>query len=155
MPLPAPVITAIFPDVAIPCFSFRGAPAASFRDGSPEGNCDLAAAGPHHGNAALSETRMAEPSNRPTEPEIIPPGTPLPGGSRVWVASGQAGEHHVYVRPIGPLGMALLTVAVGAVAALAIVVLLGAAVFGLAAIGVLTIAGIVAGLLRGPRRPLR
>jgi hypothetical protein len=44
---------------------------------------------------------------------------------------------------------------IGAVAALAIVFLLGVAVFGLATIGVLILAGIIAGLLRGPARPLR
>jgi hypothetical protein len=51
--------------------------------------------------------------------------------------------------------MALLTLGVGAVAALLIVFLLGAALFGLAAIGVLTLVGIIAGLSRGPARPLR
>src|SRR5258708_2606998 len=98
---------------------------------------------------------MTEPANRPPEPEIIPPGAPLPRGSRVWVASEMQGAQHIYVRPIGPLGMALLTLGAGVVAAILIVFLLGAAVFGLAAIGVLTIIGIIAGLLRGPARPLR
>jgi hypothetical protein len=98
---------------------------------------------------------MSEPSNRRPEPEIIPPGEPLPRGSQVWVASDLHGTQQVYVRPIGPLGMALLALGAGVVAAFLIVFLLGAAVFGLAAIGVLTIIGIIAGLLRGPARPLR
>jgi len=98
---------------------------------------------------------MTEPSNRRPEPEIIPPGAPLPRGSGVWVAHDARETHHVYIRPIGPVGIALLTLAIGVAAAFAIVILLGAAVFGLAAIGVLTIAGIIAGLLRGPSRPLR
>jgi hypothetical protein len=98
---------------------------------------------------------MTEPSNRRTEPEIIPPGAPLPPGSRVWVASDTQGTHQIYVRPIGPVGMVMLALGVGVVAAFLIVFLLGAAVFGLAAIGVLTIVGIIAGLLRGPARPLR
>jgi hypothetical protein len=97
-------------------------------------------------------------ADRPThhpEPEIIPPGAPLPSSARLWVAREMRGAHHVYVRPIGPVGLALLTLAGGAVAALAIVFLLGAAIFGLAMIGALTLIGIVAGLLRGPTRPLR
>lgn len=98
---------------------------------------------------------MDKPSNRPPEPEIIPPGAPLPRGSRVWVTSDLHGTQHVYVRPVGPLGMALLTLGAGVVAALLIVFLLGAAVFGLAAIGFLTIVAVIASLLRGPSRPLR
>ena len=94
---------------------------------------------------------MTEPSNRRPEPEIIPPGAPLPHGSRVWVASDPQGTRQIYVRPIGPVGIALLALGAGVVAAFLIVFLLGAAVFGLAAIGVLTLIGIIAGLLRGPR----
>jgi hypothetical protein len=98
---------------------------------------------------------MADRQNRPPKQEIIPPGAPLPGGSRVWMTDDLRGAQRVYVRPIGPLGMALLTLGVGAVVAFAIVILLGAALFGFAAIGFLTVVGIVAGLLRGPSRPLR
>ena len=98
---------------------------------------------------------MTDPLDRHPEPEIIPPGAPLPRGSRVWVTSDRHSTHHVYVRPIGPLGIALLTLGAGVVAAFLIVFLLGAAVFGLAAISVLTIVGIIAGLLCGPARPLR
>jgi len=94
---------------------------------------------------------MTEPVNRQPEPEIIPPDAPLPRGARVWVSNDAYGTQRVYVKPVGPLGMVLLTLGIGAAAALAIVFLLGAAVFGLAVIGVLTLAGIIAGLLRGPR----
>ena len=71
------------------------------------------------------------------------------------MASDLHSTRHIYVRPIGPIGMALLALGAGVVAAFVIVFLLGAAVFGLAAIGVLTIIGIIAGTLRGPSRPLR
>ena len=98
---------------------------------------------------------MADRPTRRPEPEIIPPGAPLPRGSRVWVSSDRRGAQHIYVKPIGPVGMVLLTLGVGVIAAFLIVFLLGAAVFGLATIGVLTLAGIIAGLLRGPARPLR
>jgi hypothetical protein len=98
---------------------------------------------------------MTEPANRHPEPEIIPPGAPLPHGSRVWAASDMHGTQRVYAARVGPVGVALLTLAAGAVAGLAILFLLGAAVIGLATIGVLTIAGVIAGILRGPPRPLR
>jgi hypothetical protein len=98
---------------------------------------------------------MSDPSNRMPEAEIIPPGAPLPGGSRVWMTDEAQGGQRVTVRPISPLGLALLAVGIGAVTAVALVFLLGIAFFGLVAIGVLTLAGIIAGLLRGPSRPLR
>jgi len=98
---------------------------------------------------------MAEPPNRPSEPEIIPPGAPLPYEPRVWMTSNMRGAQRVYTARIGPVGVALLALGIGAAAVLAIVVLLGAAVFGLAVIGALTLAGVIAGLLRGPSRPLR
>lgn len=101
------------------------------------------------------DQRMTEPANRHPEPEIIPPGVPLPRGARVWVASNPHGTGQIHVRPIGPIGMALLTLGIGAIAGLALLFLLGTAIIGLAAIGVLTIAGVIAGLLRGPPRPLR
>jgi hypothetical protein len=100
---------------------------------------------------------MTEPVDHRPEPEIIPPGAPLPRDAQVWVSSDAGAAQHIYVKvkPIGPVGMVLLALGIGAVGALAIVVLLGAAVFGLATIGVLMLVGLVAGLLRGPARPLR
>jgi hypothetical protein len=97
---------------------------------------------------------MSDRRQRPLEGEIIPPGAPLPRNPQLWT-TGARGAQRVYVRPVGPVGIALLILAAGAVAGLAIVFLLGAAIFGLAVVGALTIAGAVAGLLRGPNRPLR
>jgi hypothetical protein len=126
-----------------------------FRDGGSDGNCHLPAHDPHQRRHFEKAHRMSEPANRPPEPEIIPPGAPLPRGARVWVSSDTGGTQRIYVKPIGPVGLALLTLGVGVGAAFLIVFLLGAAVFGLAAVGVLTLVGIIAGLLRGPARPLR
>jgi len=98
---------------------------------------------------------MSDQPNRPLEGEIIPPGEPLPDDRSMRFETDWRGRQRVYVRPIGPIGAAVLTIAAGAVAALVLVFVLGAAFFGLAAIGVLTLIGIIAGLLRGPTRPLR
>jgi hypothetical protein len=99
---------------------------------------------------------MSKPVDRRPEPEIIPPGAPLPGhASGIWMNADTRGARYVYTRRIGPLGATLLTLGIGAVAGLALLFLLGTAIIGLAAIGVLTVAGVIAGLLRGPPRPLR
>jgi hypothetical protein len=98
---------------------------------------------------------MDHPSDRRPEQEIIPPGVPLHRASGVWVTSDMRGAHRVYAARVGPVGVALLTLGIGAVAGLSLLFLLGAAVIGLAAIGVLTVAGVISGLLRGPPRPLR
>jgi hypothetical protein len=100
---------------------------------------------------------MDQPPRRPPpEPEIIPPGQPLPRrGGEIWTARDTGAIHRIHVRQIGPVGVALLTLGVGAVAGLSLLFLLSAAVIGFAMIGVLTVAGVVAGLLRGPPRPLR
>jgi hypothetical protein len=94
------------------------------------------------------------PTERP-EPEIIPPGAPLPRRPGLRASADLHGTHYVYTGRIGPIGLTLMTLAGGAILTLAFLFLLGTAVIGLAAIGVLTIAGVIAGILRGPPRPLR
>jgi hypothetical protein len=98
---------------------------------------------------------MTEPTYPRSEPEIIPPGTPLRDRSGAWVQEAGHSTHYVYTARIGPIGATLLTLGVGAVAGVALLFLLSTAIIGLAAIGVLTVAGIIAGILRGPPRPLR
>ena len=98
---------------------------------------------------------MNDPSDRRPEPEIIPPGVPLRRGPGAWAAGDARRTHYVYTSRVGPVGLALMTLAGGAIAALAILFLLGTALIGLIAIGVLTVAGVIAGILRGPPRPLR
>src|ERR1700733_5412326 len=100
---------------------------------------------------------MNQPPRRsPPDPEIIPPGQPLPRrDAGIWAARDAGEVHRVYVGQIGPVGATLLTLGIGAAAVLGFFFLLGTAIIGLAAIGVLTIAGIIAGILRGPPRPLR
>jgi hypothetical protein len=98
---------------------------------------------------------MSEPSDRRPDPEIIPPDRPLPGDRGIRVAGDTRRTHYVYSSRIGPVGLALLTLGMGAVVALAILFLLGAAVIGLAAVGVVTVAAVIAGILRRLNQPLR
>ena len=107
--------------------------------------------------AAPTSAAMNRPPHRPpSEPEIIPPGRPLPRRqSDIWVTRGVGGIERVSFRPVGPVGAALLTFGIGAAAVLGLLFLLGTAILGLAAIGVLAIVGVIAGILRGPPRSLR
>jgi hypothetical protein len=99
---------------------------------------------------------MSDSTRRRPEPEIIPPGEPLPRREpEIWATRDRSGTHQVYLRPIGPVGATMLALGVGAAAVLGFFFLLSTAIIGLAAIGVLTIAGIIAGILRGPPRRLR
>ena len=99
---------------------------------------------------------MDDPTRRRPEPEIIPPGQPLPRQRyEVWGSRDGGSLHRVYVGRIGPLGGTLLALGVGAAAVLGVFLLISAAVVGLAVVGGLFIAGVVAGILRGPPRQLR
>ena len=98
---------------------------------------------------------MNDPIDRRPEPEIIPPGAPLPRDRGMWATIDTPRTHYVYTSRIGPVGLGLLTLGVGAVAVLGFFFLISAAVIGLAAIGLTTIAAIVSGILRKPNQPLR
>ena len=98
---------------------------------------------------------MNAPVDRRPEPEIIPPGAPVPRRSaEVWTED-RTTIRYVSIKPVGLFGTALLTLGVAAAAGLGLLFLLGTAIIGLFAAGVLTVVGIVAGILRGPPRPLR
>lgn len=101
---------------------------------------------------------MSDPRRPSSEPEIIPPGVPLPRSSPHspgWMREEPAARHYVYSARIGPVGAALATLAVGGVAVLGALFLLGAAFIGLLMVGALLGVGFVAGLLRRPSQPLR
>jgi hypothetical protein len=95
---------------------------------------------------------MSNPIERRPEPEIIPPGQPLPREAVMWVG---AGSSRVYSARTGPVSLLLIALAVGVVGALGLIVLLGIAVISLIAGGLLTAAFIIAGILRKPSQPLR
>jgi hypothetical protein len=93
-------------------------------------------------------TDQSRPPERPRyEPEIIPPGqTHDPMGTRIFV--DQNTTEHVFVGKVGPLGLFLMALAIGAVIAVVLVLLLGAFLLWIPVVGLLIAAGLVAGVLR-------
>ncbi len=91
---------------------------------------------------------QSRPPERPRyEPEIIPPGqTHDPMGTRIFI--DQNTTEHVFVGKVGPLGLFLMALAIGAVIAVVLVLLLGAFLLWIPVVGLLIAAGLVAGVLR-------
>lgn len=99
-------------------------------------------------------------SRRRTEPEIIPPGAPLPrdrGDRRhgLWANVDTPRTHYVYATRIGPVGATLLALGFGAVAVMGLLFLLSAAFVGLAVVGAVTLAVLASRILRLFNQPLR
>ncbi|MFT4277874.1 MAG: hypothetical protein QM576_16095 [Rhodopseudomonas sp.] len=93
-------------------------------------------------------TDQSRPPERPRyEPEIIPPGqTHDPMGTRIFI--DQNTTEHVFVGKVGPLGLFLMALGIGAVIAVVLVLLLGAFLLWIPVVGLLIAAGVVAGVLR-------
>jgi len=84
-----------------------------------------------------------------TEPEIIPPDSDWPRASRIWVSTGR--HHtaaHIQITRLGPVGIAIIVLLIGVLAFVGMALLLGAALVGIAAAGVLIIGGILSNLSR-------
>ncbi|WP_031337070.1 hypothetical protein [Rhodopseudomonas sp. B29] len=99
---------------------------------------------------------MTEPTNDPRkpppeqprfEPEIIPPGESRdPMGTRIFI--DQNTTERIFVGRIGPAGMFMMALAIGAVIAIVLVLLLGAFLLWIPVVGLLIAAGLVMGILR-------
>ena len=87
-----------------------------------------------------------------TEPEIIPPGADWPRASRIWASTGPHHSARIQIRRLGPVGIALFVLVIGILALAGMALLLGAALVGIAAGGVLILAGIISSLHRPFRR---
>jgi hypothetical protein len=98
---------------------------------------------------------MTDRGDHAPEPEIIPPGVPIPRDRPLWAAADTGQVYYVHTSRVGPVGLALLTLGVGAVAVLAILFLLSAAFVGFAAIGVVSVGVLLARILHRPKHPLR
>jgi hypothetical protein len=92
---------------------------------------------------------MSDDINRPrrpaVEPEIIPPDRPQSFGwprSRIHVSTGT--RHTIYINPLGPIGIALILLVLGLIAAVFLVVLVGAVLIWLPLLAGLVVAGAVA-----------
>jgi len=92
--------------------------------------------------------RPSKAAERPSsEPEIIPPGDP-----RVqWEGSFQ-GTHRVYVTRLGPFGVAMVVLAVAFLAAVILLLLLGAVLIWIPLAGLILAIAVISSLLRGSRR---
>ena len=91
------------------------------------------------------------PRRSHAEPEIIPPGQDAEPRRRdrgsVWVNG-----HRVFVARPGPLALILGLLGLGALAAVGFFIFVGLVLLWLPILGILVAAGIIAALLRGPRR---
>jgi len=86
-------------------------------------------------------TRASPPPERPrVEPEIIPPDRGRQSGGETY---------RVYVRRIGPFGMVMITVALAVVAALLVVLMLGAFLLWIPFLVALVVVAAISRLLRG------
>ena len=86
------------------------------------------------------------------EPEIIPPGAPMDFRSRARASADTRARGRIYVARLGPVGSAVLFLAIGFLAVFALFLLLGAVLISLAVIGVLTIGAILSVVWRGRSR---
>jgi hypothetical protein len=92
---------------------------------------------------------MSDDINRPqrpaVEPEIIPPDRPDSFGwprSRIHVSTGT--RHTIYVSPLGPIGVVLILLVLGLIAAVFLLLLVGAVLIWIPLLAGLLIAGAVA-----------
>jgi hypothetical protein len=98
---------------------------------------------------------MAHSIDPRPEPEIIPPGAPLPGERGIWASADIHRTHYVYATRIGPVGAMLLALGFGAVAVIGLLFVLSAAFVGLAVIGAVTVGVLASRILRLFNQPLR
>jgi len=86
------------------------------------------------------------------EPEIIPPDAPVDFRLRARTSADTRARGRIYVARLGPVGSAVLFLAIGFLAVFALFLLLGAVLISLAVIGVLTIGAILSVVWRGRSR---
>jgi hypothetical protein len=89
---------------------------------------------------------------QPTEPEIIPPGQEPTDWRRErpdpWASFDVYGTRRIYMRRIGPVGIVLMALLVGTIAALVFVVAVGAFLIWIPVAVLLFVTAIVGGLMQ-------
>jgi hypothetical protein len=95
---------------------------------------------------------MSEPRSPRSEPEIIPPdrtrNDSMRGRPGPWVSMHAHGTQRVYVGRVGPLGIVLLALLIGTLAALVFIILLGAFLIWIPVAILLFVAFIAGGIMR-------
>lgn len=93
-----------------------------------------------------------EPERPRVEPEIIPPDRRRGRNDRGWPPpygfDEMRGTHRVYVGRIGSFGFVLIMLAVGLLAAVLLLILIGTALIWIPVVAVLVIVAAISGLLR-------
>jgi len=100
-----------------------------------------------------SANNSNEPERPRVEPEIIPPNDrgPYARGGRWPPPYGftqMRGTHRVYVSRIGPFGFALIMLVVGLLAAIMLLILIGAALIWIPVVAVLVVIAAISGVFR-------
>ena len=108
-----------------------------------------------HQGASEMAKRPTPPEQPRAEPEIIPPeragARPQRRGEPAWTATD--GVHRVYVTKVGPFGFVLLALMVAILVAVGFLILVGAFLVAIPLAGLLLVAAVIAGLMRGFFRP--
>ena len=89
----------------------------------------------------MQQQPMPEAKTPYTEPEMIPPDADWQRTSRIWVSTGPNHTTRTQITRLGPLGIALFMLLIGILALAGMALLLGAALVGIAAGGVLIVGG--------------
>ena len=89
----------------------------------------------------MQQQRMPKAKTPYTEPEMIPPDADWQRTSRIWVSTGPNHTTRTQITRLGPLGIALFMLLIGILALAGMALLLGAALVGIAAGGVLIVGG--------------
>ena len=96
----------------------------------------------------MTDERSSPQGERPrSEPEIIPPGTPL-RRPRDDPFSDTFFAQRIYVAPLGPLGLIALVLAIGVIAVVLLALVVGAVLFWLPIVALIVAAAIVGSRLR-------
>jgi len=82
-----------------------------------------------------------------SEPEIIPPGAPL-RRPRDDPFADSVFTQRIYITRLGPFGFVMLALAIGVIAVVLLVLLVGAVLFWIPLVGLIVAAAILSGALR-------
>jgi hypothetical protein len=120
---------------------------------TPSPRCRPDATVPHDSGTSIRDYMMQQQpmpkAEKPKfEPEIIPPSADWPHSSQIWVSTGPHHTTRIQITRLGSAGIALFVLLIGILALAGLVLLLGAALVGVVAAGLLIGRGIFSSLSR-------